>query len=151
MSVKFKIDRDSFGEEGIAFIGDKNEDLYFIPKRHIYRIEHNYKVLGKYEIGDVLLQIIQIYKMDWASTELLNDLAKFINNTGTNINPDIFADTYRAINEFKKIEILTNEFVVENSRQVFSTTNAEKYYEWKERLKKYISENYHPNLPKNDS
>ena len=72
MNVRFQIDKNSLGEEGIAFIGDNLEDLYFIPTRLLYRIDYDYSVLDKFFIGNVLHYIVELYKMDWISNELLD-------------------------------------------------------------------------------
>jgi hypothetical protein len=146
MKVRFQIDKNLLGEEGIAFIGDNNEDLCFIPTRLLYRIDHAYRVLDKFEIGDVLHQIVELYKKDWISTELLNEFTKCIQETSTEIDANVFADTYRAINEFRKIEIIANDFLKDNPSQEFSIANSERYNDWKRRLKKCLNDNYNPDL-----
>ncbi len=142
MNVRFQIHKNSFGEEGIAFIGENNEDLYFIPQRLLYRVDHNFRILDKYFIGDVLHYIVELYKMDWISMKILDELTKYIQDSFPSIEPDLIADTYRAINEFKKIEIIDNNFLKDNPKPDFSIDNPEKYHIWKKQLKAYRNDNY---------
>lgn len=131
--MKIKITENNNGESGIDIVGKDNQSLYFIPDRHLCRLEHDYKLLNE-EKGTVLLQVVRVAKFNWASKELLSELTKIIHDRSLDMEANIFADTFSAVLQFEIINEIWNQF---NKDIPFATFNGSKI-DWKNQFWEYL-------------
>lgn len=142
MSVGFRYAENTLGKRGINFYDDKCDDLLFIPNEHLFRVEQNYKILDIYEVGDVLIQIIRLFKCEWTTNRLVNEFTAYLYKKYPNMSEDLIADTFRAINELKRIKSLEESFISTHPGEQVSDATKIEYYFWKNKLQAYIRQQY---------
>lgn len=133
MEVKISITKNDVQQEGLAFMGNNGEELYFIDYSKLNRIEINYKLLDQ-QFGDVLFQVVTVAKHDWATKELLHELTKIIHDRYPNTEDNIIADTFCALLQFQETNKVWKQFNIDNPFENYQGTKTE----WKKQFWEYL-------------
>lgn len=142
MSVSFRYAENTLGKSGINFYNDSSDDLLFIPNEYLFRVEQNYKILDIYEVGDVLIQVIRLYKCDWTTLELVNEFTAYLYQKYPSLSENLIADTFRAIKELKRIKKLEENYISSHPHEYETDASKIEYYFWKNKLQEYIRKKY---------